>query len=153
MSEYGDGASVSLGDLDDASIQDSYIDEISVSQEGDDDEIAEEEEEDSSMLAFRLKSNQSDNIVSVEKTYNNYYNNGKILTPKMSKFERAKILGARAEMIASGDKPMVVVPKTVTTAYEIALLELKANKIPLIIRRKLPNGGYEDWRTEELITH
>ena len=153
MSEYGDGASVSLGDLDDASIQDSYIDEISISQAGDDDEIAEEEEEDSSMLAFRLKSNQSDNIVSVEKTYNNYYNNGKILTPKMSKFERAKILGARAEMIASGDKPMVVVPKTVTTAYEIALLELKANKIPLIIRRRLPNGGYEDWRTEELITH
>ena len=153
MSEYGDGASVSLGDLDDASIQDSYIDEISISQAGDDDEIAEEEEEDSSMLAFRLKSNQSDNIVSVEKTYNNYYNNGKILTPKMSKFERAKILGARAEMIASGDKPMVVVPKTVTTAYEIALLELKANKIPLIIRRELPNGGYEDWRTEELITH
>ena len=48
---------------------------------------------------------------------------------------------------------MVVVPKTVTTAYEIALLELKANKIPLIIRRRLPNGGYEDWRTEELITH
>lgn len=153
MSEYGDGASVSLGDLDDASIQDSYIDEISISQAGDDDEIAEEEEEDSSMLAFRLKSNQSDNIVSVEKTYNNYYNNGKILTPKMSKFERAKILGARAEMIASGDKPMVVIPKTVTTAYEIALLELKANKIPLIIRRRLPNGGYEDWRTEELITH
>ena len=153
MSEYGDGASVSLGDLDDASIQDSYIDEISISQAGDDDEIAEEEEEDSSMLAFRLKSNQSDNIVSVEKTYNNYYNNGKILTPKMSKFERAKILGARAEMIASGDKPLVIVPKTVTTAYEIALLELKANKIPLIIRRKLPNGGYEDWRTEELITH
>ena len=153
MSEYGDGASVSLGDLDDASIQESYIDEISISQAGDDDEIAEEEEEDSSMLAFRLKSNQSDNIVSVEKTYNNYYNNGKILTPKMSKFERAKILGARAEMIASGDKPLVIVPKTVTTAYEIALLELKANKIPLIIRRKLPNGGYEDWRTEELITH
>ena len=71
----------------------------------------------------------------------------------MSKFERAKSLGARAEMIASGDKPMVVVPKTVTTAYEIALSELKANKIPLIIRRRLPNGGYEDWRTEELITH
>ena len=55
MSEYGDGASVSLGDLDDASIQDSYIDEISISQAGDDDEIAEEEEEDSSMLAVRLK--------------------------------------------------------------------------------------------------
>ena len=42
----------------------------------------------------------------------------------MSKFERAKILGARAEMIASGDKQLVVVPKTVTTAYEIALSEL-----------------------------
>ena len=153
MSEFGDEGSVSLGDLDDASIQDSYEDEVSISHAADDDEIAEEDEEDSSMLAFRLKSNQSDNIVSVEKTYNNYYNNGKILTPKMSKFERAKILGARAEMIASGDKPMVVVPKNITTAYEIALLELKANKIPLIIRRKLPNGTYEDWRTEELITH
>ena len=153
MSEFGETGSVSLGDLDDTSIQDSYIDDVSISHVGDDDEIGEEDEEDSSMLAAKLKSSQSDNIVSVEKTYNNYYNNNKILSPKMSKFERAKILGARAEMIASGDKPMVVVPKNVTTAYEIALLELKENKIPLMIRRKLPNGTYEDWRTEELITH
>jgi len=29
--------------------------------------------------------------------------------------------------------------------------ELKARKIPLIIRRYLPDGSYEDWRIEELI--
>ena len=33
----------------------------------------------------------------------------------------------------------------------IAMKELKARKIPIIIRRYLPDGSYEDWGVDELI--
>lgn len=33
---------------------------------------------------------------------------------------------------------------------EIAQKELSANKIPLIVRRFLPDGSYEDWLVAEL---
>ena len=115
-----------------------------------DDTLTENDEEEGSQLALRLKKD-SDIISSVESFYSNYYNNDKTTMPYMSKFEKAKLLGVRAEMIASGDKPMVDVPKNISTAYDIALLELEKNKIPLIIRRTLPNGKYEDWRIEEMI--
>ena len=142
-------------EIDDVSfVDDSYGgDDVSVSigPGDDDDEIGENDEEDTSMLASRLKTGQDDYIVSVEKTYSNYYNNEKITMPYMTKFEKAKILGIRAEMIASGDKPMVKVNKHITNAYDIAMMELKEKKIPLIIRRSLPNGNIEDWRIEEMI--
>ena len=90
-------------------------------------------------------------IVSVEESYTKYYTNEKLTSPILTKFERAKLLGIRAEMISAGIPPLVVVPRGVDNAYEIALLELKEKKIPLIIRRRLPNGSVEDWRIEELI--
>ena len=34
---------------------------------------------------------------------------------------------------------------------QIAMKELKQRKIPIIIRRYLPDGSYEDWGTDELI--
>jgi DNA-directed RNA polymerase I, II, and III subunit RPABC2 len=114
-------------------------------------EIDENDEEDSSMLAARLTTGKNDYVVSVEKTYSNYYNNDKVTMPYMTKFEKAKLLGVRAEMIASGDKPLVEIKGKVNNAYEIAIMELKQKKIPLIIRRTLPNGKIEDWRVEELI--
>ena len=122
-----------------------------MSQSGDNDEIDENDEEDSSMLAARLTTGKNDYVVSVEKTYSNYYNNDKVTMPYMTKFEKAKLLGVRAEMIASGDKPLVEIKGKVNNAYEIAIMELKQKKIPLIIRRTLPNGKIEDWRVEELI--
>tara|TARA_B100000963_G_C22622981_1_gene670889 strand:- start:1050 stop:1514 length:465 start_codon:yes stop_codon:yes gene_type:complete len=151
MSEQFDDAS-NLAEQDDASFIDSYGgDDMSISNLGDDDEIGENDEEDSSMLAAKLKTSQSDYIVSVEKTYSNYYNNEKVTMPYMTKFEKAKILGIRAEMIASGDKPLIENSRSFDNAYNIALEELKQKKIPLIIRRTLPNGIIEDWRVEEMI--
>lgn len=37
-----------------------------------------------------------------------------------------------------------------TDPLMIAMKELKARKIPLIIRRYLPDGSYEDWGIDEL---
>jgi DNA-directed RNA polymerase I, II, and III subunit RPABC2 len=38
-----------------------------------------------------------------------------------------------------------------TDPLEIAYKELKAKKIPIIIRRYLPDGSWEDWGIDELI--
>jgi DNA-directed RNA polymerase I, II, and III subunit RPABC2 len=38
-----------------------------------------------------------------------------------------------------------------TDPLKIARKELNERKIPMIIRRYLPNGTYEDWSIDELI--
>ncbi len=38
-----------------------------------------------------------------------------------------------------------------TDPLAIAMKELKERKIPLIIRRYLPDGSFEDWKLSELI--
>lgn len=38
-----------------------------------------------------------------------------------------------------------------TYTYTSILLSVRANKIPMIIRRFLPDGSYEDWSCDELI--
>jgi DNA-directed RNA polymerase I, II, and III subunit RPABC2 len=62
----------------------------------------------------------------------------------MTKYERARILGARALQIAM-NAPVMVELAGETDPLAIALKELKAFKIPIIIRRYLPDGSYEDW--------
>lgn len=89
-------------------------------------------------------------IVSVDETYSKYYANDKQTLPKLTKYERAKILGVRAEMIANGAQ-VFLTENIPSSAYQIALLELQQKKIPLIIRRYLPNKEIEDWRLEDLI--
>ena len=47
--------------------------------------------------------------------------------------------------------PIMVEIKNETDPLEIAKKELKVGKIPMIIRRYLPDGTFEDWQVEELI--
>jgi DNA-directed RNA polymerase subunit K/omega len=70
--------------------------------------------------------------------------------PYLTKYERARILGQRAKQINSGATPFVKVPENVIDGYLIAELELKAKRIPFIIRRPLPNGGSEYWKVNDL---
>lgn len=97
-----------------------------------------------------IEINRPSNIISIHETYSNYYSSDKITTPLLSKFEKAKILGVRAEMLSNGAEPVISKPYPNNT-YLIALEELRQKKIPLIIRRTLPNGNIEDWRLEDLI--
>lgn len=48
--------------------------------------------------------------------------------------------------------PPMVDAKDETDPLKIAMMELKAQKIPIIVRRYLPDGSYEDWAAAELIT-
>lgn len=94
-------------------------------------------------------------IISKNDTYKNYYTETKKTKPILTKFEKAKILGVRAEMIANGSplsiKPPANIYNSNTPSYDLAVEEFKERKIPLLIRRYLPDGNFEDWRLEDLI--
>ncbi|CQB90131.1 DNA-directed RNA polymerase subunit K [Chlamydia trachomatis] len=68
----------------------------------------------------------------------------------MTKYERARILGTRALQI-SLNAPVLVDIEGETDPLQIAMKELAQRKIPLVIRRYLPDGSYEDWGCDELI--
>ncbi|RLV90477.1 DNA-directed RNA polymerases I II and III subunit RPABC2 [Spathaspora sp. JA1] len=71
-------------------------------------------------------------------------------TPYMTKYERARILGTRALQI-SLNAPVLVDIEGETDPLQIAMKELAQRKVPLVIRRYLPDGSYEDWGCDELI--
>ena len=71
-------------------------------------------------------------------------------TPYMTKYERARILGTRALQI-SMNAPVMVELEGETDPLQIALKELRQRKIPITVRRFLPDMSYEDWNVDELI--
>ncbi|AFR97103.1 DNA-directed RNA polymerase I, II, and III subunit RPABC2 [Cryptococcus neoformans] len=74
----------------------------------------------------------------------------RVTTPYMTKYERARVLGTRALQI-SMNAPVLVPVEGESDPLEIAIKELAAKKIPLVIRRYLPDNSFEDWKVEELI--
>ena len=71
-------------------------------------------------------------------------------TPYLTKYERARILGTRALQISLG-APVLVELGGEIDPLEIAMKELKARKVPIIVRRYMPDKSYEDWSIDELI--
>ena len=71
---------------------------------------------------------------------------GKILTgpPTLTRFEKARIMGARALQLSLGAPVFIEIPKNATTSLEIAMAELNKRVIPIVIRRMLPNGDYQN---------
>ncbi|ORY53383.1 DNA-directed RNA polymerases I, II, and III subunit RPABC2-like protein [Leucosporidium creatinivorum] len=78
-------------------------------------------------------------------------NKERVTTPYMTKYEKARILGTRALQI-SMNAPVLVALEGESDPLIIAMKELAANKIPLVVRRFLPDGSYEDWLVSELLT-
>lgn len=74
----------------------------------------------------------------------------RITTKYMTKYERARVLGTRALQIAMC-APVMVELEGETDPLQIAQKELKQRKIPIVIRRYLPDNSYEDWGIDELI--
>ncbi len=64
--------------------------------------------------------------------------------PKLTRFERARIVGARAIQIAMGAPILVDIPDGTTSPIDISLKELKAGVLPITVRRTLPDGTYQD---------
>ena len=74
----------------------------------------------------------------------------RITTRYLTKYERARVLGTRSLQI-SMNAPVMVDLDGETDPLKIAEKELRERKIPIIIRRYLPDGSYEDWPVDELI--
>jgi DNA-directed RNA polymerases I, II, and III subunit RPABC2 len=70
----------------------------------------------------------------------------------MTKYEKVKIIGTRAEQLQRGAPPNIPInPDTPFDARLIAHEELRQKKVPFLVRRNLPNGAIEYWRIEDMI--
>ena len=64
--------------------------------------------------------------------------------PKLTRFERARIIGARALQLSLGAPILVELPAKVSDPIDIALTELKADVLPMTLRRILPDKSWQD---------
>lgn len=115
----------------------------------DDFEVEEEEEgegnEDSQKEADIIIDEKQANLTNKNTTE-------RVTTRYLTKYERARVLGARALQISKNAPILVEFDKTTMwDPLKIAEKELQEGKIPFIIRRYLPDGSFEDWRVSELL--
>ncbi|MCL7382909.1 MAG: DNA-directed RNA polymerase subunit K [Thaumarchaeota archaeon] len=68
----------------------------------------------------------------------------------LTKYEIARIVGGRALQLSLGAFPLVEV-KPGDTPIDIAKRELEAGVLPIIIRRRKPDGTYVDIPVNELL--
>jgi len=90
-----------------------------------------------------------DNIISSD-NIEELLNKKKRTRPKLTIYEKARIIGYRAQQIASGVLAFIPVGD-LNDPREIALKELELKKLPYIIKRPLPDGTCEYWRINELV--
>lgn len=67
----------------------------------------------------------------------------------LTKFEKTRVLGQRAEQISCGAPPLVDI-KGITDPLEIAQKELKEGKIPIKIIRTYPNGEQKSFSVSDM---
>jgi len=76
-------------------------------------------------------------------------NSERITLPKLTKYEKVRLIGTRAKQISLGAKVMIK-NTTGLSPIEIAKLELEHKMIPMKIKRILPNNKIEIWKLSEL---
>jgi DNA-directed RNA polymerase subunit K/omega len=64
--------------------------------------------------------------------------------PKITRFEKARIVGARALQISMGAPVLIDVSEGFSSPIDIALREFESGILPITIRRTLPDGTYQD---------
>ena len=64
--------------------------------------------------------------------------------PKLTRFERARIIGARSLQLSLGAPPFILVPPNIKDPITLAIAELEAKVLPLSIRRALSEDNYQD---------
>ncbi len=164
------GSEENLSEIDDDTKSQSKSPISEIEEENtDDDDDDDDEDVDSEMLRKLEKDEYSDILIDYhpEIKQNNYNDIVAMCTvvrdksgiisddfhktiPWLTKYERARVLGIRAKQLNNGGDAFVQVPSSMISGYKIAIEELKAKKIPFIIRRPIPNGGTEYWRLEDL---
>lgn len=69
--------------------------------------------------------------------------------PFIFEYEQTRILAVRTEQIANGCSALVK-PYPYETPFQIAVREYLEKKIPLKIKRPLPDGTVEEWDLKDL---
>ncbi len=64
--------------------------------------------------------------------------------PSLTRFEKARIMGARALQLSLGAPPFIAIPKDARISLDISMEELEQRVIPITVRRVLPNGDYQN---------
>ena len=64
--------------------------------------------------------------------------------PKVTRFEKARIVGARALQISMGAPILTEINKTDTNPIDIAIKEFNDKILPITVRRTLPDGTFQD---------
>ena len=64
--------------------------------------------------------------------------------PTLTRFEKARILGARALQLSLGAPTFIPIPEYANISLDIAMEELKQRVMPIVIKRTLPNGDYQN---------
>ncbi|QPH02250.1 hypothetical protein C2857_006459 [Epichloe festucae Fl1] len=152
MSDFGDDDVDVGGDepmLEDEDVTEYFEPEVG---EGEDGERAENGDDADNVIVSGDPSAAANSLKSGEKSIKDKKipESERTTTPYMTKYERARILGTRALQI-SMNAPVLVDLEGETDPLQIAIKELREKKIPLIVRRYLPDGYYEDWTCEELL--
>jgi DNA-directed RNA polymerase subunit K/omega len=62
----------------------------------------------------------------------------------MTRFEKARIVGARALQISMGAPILIEISEGFPSPIDIALKELDAGILPMTVRRTLPDGTFQD---------
>lgn len=68
----------------------------------------------------------------------------KIGPPKLTRFEKARIVGARSLQVAMGAPPFVSLGDQYVRPIDVAARELEEDALPISIRRSLPSGTCQD---------
>lgn len=75
---------------------------------------------------------------------------------KITRFEKARVIGARALQISMGAPILIEMSERLTNPIDIAIQEFEESVLPITIRRTLPDGSYQDiplkWLLEEKLT-
>jgi len=124
MSDYQDATNDDFDEED--TILDEEVDDI-------DDLLADED----GVQISKTLAEQQEKILSKNEVYSALYSETYQTPHYLTKYEKAHIIGVRAQMIADG-APMFVDPGDLKSPIEIARKEYTENKIPLLIRRPLP---------------
>lgn len=78
-------------------------------------------------------------------------NNSRISLPKLTKYEKCKIISTRVEQLTKGSKPTI--KNTQHKSYmEIAIDEVESKTLFFELKRLMPGNKYEMWKLEELDT-
>lgn len=92
--------------------------------------------------------NNNHNIIGFKEVVEKNKKVKKKTVPFLNKFEKARLLGLRIQQLSAGAQPKINT-SGFTSIREIVEEELIQRKIPLMIKRNLPNGDSEEWKLEE----